>query len=257
MGLWKDEYVFTTYELARSGCNQKRIAEVLGVSKPTFLKWKRKYPELRNALRKGCVGARGCQSNQFTFRDLVQKRLPPQLRKIWTRINRFETERSGTTKIEMLLQQQGKQVRQYLFIHALMVSNFNSSIARQKVNVDRKTLQRWIEEDPDFLALVDEIEQCKKDFFEDCLLKLCTGLDTTAVVMANRTYNADRGYGEQTRHRHEHEVSGTIEHKVSRLDELPLELQKQILDEMRRKQIPSRIIEKDNGNGEDDGNGDR
>jgi hypothetical protein len=247
MALWKDEHVLTTYELARGGCNQEQIIKAIGVSKPTFISWKKKHPQLRDALRRGCVGKRGKQVSDFTFRDLVEQRLPKDLRRVWNKIRRFEREKCGIGKIEALLENKGKTVRQYLFVHALMISNFNATQARQKVNISVKVYKSWLK-DPEFAALVDEVEECKKDFFEDYLIRLVKSMDSAAIRMVNQTYNADRGYGEKVKA--EIETTHKVQHNVEiNVLSLSVEEKRMLLDKIRQvKRVESRVV-KDNDNG--------
>lgn len=240
---WNETHIVTTYELARSGCSQEQIARSLNVTPMTFHNWKKEHPGLRKALRRGFLSRRGNHQNKWTFRDVVEERLPPELKSVWDRINKYEKLKGGVAKIEAMLERSGKRFRQYLFIHALMMSNFNISKARQKVNVPMHTYRRWLETDPGFAALVDEVEQCKKDFFEDCLIQLVEDLDGPTVRMVNERYNADRGYGEKIKQ----EVEAYTRHEhVLNVDALDLSIgeKRALLQKIRKaKQIESTVVD--------------
>ena len=238
MASWNEKNVIITYDLARTGYSQSQIALVLGITVQTFINWKRKYPLLRYALRKGYAIRKN--GNGFNFSDYVYGRLPDNLKKVWDDIHKFENEKGGIAKIEAMLEKAGKRVRQCLLIHALMVDNFNLTKACEKVNITRQIFYHWKENDPEFAALADEVVECKKDFFEEHLVMLVASGDSPATVMANRTLNRDRGYGEHIKH----ELNGVINHAVVRVDDLnlPLDTRKQILSSI-RKQIESREVE--------------
>ena len=42
--VWKNELVFEAYELAKTGMQEKEIAEALGISFGTFVAWEKKNP---------------------------------------------------------------------------------------------------------------------------------------------------------------------------------------------------------------------
>lgn len=242
MTVWNDRHILTTYRLAKSGSTQLQIAKAIGITEQTFIIWKKKYPTLREALRGGCAERKGKHADKITFRDVVTKRMPERLKEVWNDLRRFEREKTGIGKIEAMLEEKGKKFRQYLFIHALMMGTFNGSKARRKVNVSLKTYNDWLENDPDFADLAAEVEACKKDFFEDYLIKLVKSLDSSAIRMVNETYNADRGYGQKIKQ--EVETTTVHEHvvKISVLG-LSIDEKRMLLEKVRqRKQIESREV---------------
>lgn len=192
---YKPEMVIQAYEFAKSGMTQTRIAKALGISRGSLLAWMETNPELAYALRAGrkC----GKQGPDYTFRDYVYNRLPPELKNLWNAINRFEQEDNGIQKIEAMLQDKGKKVRQHLFLYALTSSNFNMAQACRRLNISRRTLTEWQLTDPDFSTLMKEIDAYKGDFFENALLKQVKAGNHHCIIFANKTYNKDRGYGEK------------------------------------------------------------
>lgn len=213
---FKDTYYVKFYLLAKSGLTDAKIAKAVNVSLKTIEKWKRQKPALREAIEE----ARSLEDMgaQASFRDYVYQRLDPRLKELWDSINRYEKEKNGILRIEALLNNQGKETRQRLWLYALTNSNFNPSAACRKVNVSRQCFETWCEE-PDFQALVDEIDWHKGNFFEAHLVKLVKSGDTHAVIFANRTFNRGRGYGEKLEVQH----SGKVEIAYT-LDDLDLDV---------------------------------
>lgn len=235
--LWKTIYIFTAYELAKSGMTGVKIAKVLGVSHPTFRKWEEKKEAFRTAIREGRKAHKINGSKGVSFRDYVFKRLPEDLRQLWRNLNKLDIARSGPEKIEALLAKGGKRVRQHLFLYAWVSANFSISNALGKVNLSRGTFDLWKEKDPEFAMLIDEINWHKKNFFEDHLCKLIKGGDTSATIFANETYNRDRGYSK--RHDIDVKVSGETTHRVINIDAMKLDIKtrKAILLSIRKAQV--------------------
>lgn len=233
--LFKNQYIITVYELAKTGMSEVAMAKVLGISTPTFYSWEAKKPAFKLAIQEGRKVHKGEGKIGASFRDYVFQRLSPELRVLWKKINKLNKSKSGTEKIEALLANRGKSIRQHLFIYAWTASNFSLSQALKKVNISRSTFDLWKNTEPDFLKLVQEIDWHKKNFFEDSLCRLIAGGDTSATIFANRTRNRDRGYNEKIEV--DMEVDGSInQHIVSmNLLKLPLNTRKEILKSIREK----------------------
>lgn len=232
---WKEQNVVKVYELAKSGLRESQIARVLGISKPTFLQWEKSQKTekrlFKQALILGRKAYRGRGKKVKNFRDYVFQRLSTELKIIWNEINRLDEAETGVEKIEAILMNQGKRVRQHLFIYAWTASNFSISQALRKVNISRGTFESWKNHDPDFLKLIDEINWHKKNFFEDSLTQLVAGGDTSATIFANETLNKDRGYSKKM----DIDINQTITQSTVNIDELelPLETRKQLLQAIR------------------------
>jgi len=232
--IWNDSFIIRAYELIKSGLTEAQAARALGISKPTFLDWERKKKSFRSAVQLGRNAYRNGNGQVLSFRDYVFQRLSANLKELWNKINKLDEADSGVEKIEAILSGQGKEVRQHLFIYSWTASNFSISQALRKVNISRSTFDLWKNKDPDFAALVDEIDWHKKNFFEDHLCTLVAGGDTTATVFANRTYNRQRGYNEKF----DVEVSGGLQNTVVNVEEmnLPIDVRKEILKSLRLQQ---------------------
>lgn len=228
--VWKDEYYLRSYQLARSGMSDIKVAKALGVTYKTFKRWKVKKRALRNALQ----DARTVDKGFTQFRDYVYDRLPENLQQLWDEL--MMTDRMNTyEKVEQLLSNQGKKGRQHLFLYAMVNSNFDPTAACRAVNITRKTLMHWCETEPEFAELMEELEVAKKDFFEAALVQGVKEGDPNLIKFANMTKNVDRGYNPKTVIAHE----GSIEHnhnvmKVDELD-LPIEDRRKLLEALRNR----------------------
>lgn len=208
-GMWEDTYYVTAYEHARNGLTDAQIAEMLKVDPATFCIWKQKKPALHDALQRARRTITQSKTQQTL--DYIYNRLPPHLKLLWDKINLCEHAEGGSAKLEALFKDHGMRARQHLFLHAMIVTNFNASEACRKVGVSKATVDAWVRTDPDFPELLDEILWHKKNFFESALIERVAEGDVNATLFANRTLNRDRGYGESK----SIEVSGEVRHSHS------------------------------------------
>lgn len=217
---WRDEFYVAAYRYARSGMTDGQIADALGVSAETVKGWKADNPAFRDAIGQ----ARGDgPDGQATFRDYVYAQLKPELRDIWDRIDYCEDSAEGWRRADAILERSGKTARQHLFLYALVHCSFNPSDACRKLHISRDTLNHWRDNDPEFTQLLDEIHWHKGNFFEAALVDRVMDGDVPSTLFANKTFNADRGYGERVEHKHEHHHHGLRNLKpVIRLEELDL-----------------------------------
>jgi hypothetical protein len=231
--IWKDEYIIQAYELAKSGASEHKMAKILGISFQTFTMWEKKKPIFKMAVKQGRREYAGRPGKVPSFRDFVFKRMDPRLKKVWRALNEIEKKKKGLKSINELFKGQGKKVRQHMFIYAWCSSNFSKSVAMRKVGLNKHTLTLWCK-DPDFKALVEEIDWHKKNFFEDHLIKLVKGGDTSATIFANKTFNKDRYPDKQVI---DVNMDAQIDSNIVYLDELkcmPLADRKRILKSVRK-----------------------
>jgi hypothetical protein len=231
------KHVFQVYEMSRSGMSERAMAEALGVNRMTFRLWRERHPMFQEAIKKGQKAI--APNGKISFQDYVYKQLPEHIQKVWDQLSAIEAFAKGgptAPHIERVLGPHGVNVRKYLFIHALVQSNFNPSEACKRLNIKRETFVTWAKE-KDFRQLMDEIMWHKKNFFEGALVAAVERGETSAILFVNKTLNRDRGYGEKidVSHEHTHEVNVNM----IRVDELnlPLETRKKILDAMRAKKM--------------------
>lgn len=227
-----DRHPIDIYLLARSGETDFVIAATLGISGPMLTQWRRKHPAVEYAISKArsVVEANGDTVTE-NFKGWVYRQLPADLQAHWRYINWWCDATNGRERIEAFLRPFGTEVRQSLWLHAMVCTNFNAPEACRLVCVNRKVVRDWTQRDPKFAELVDGLIWCKKQFFESALIGLVAEGNVMATIFANRTLNRDMGYGEQleltTTVKHEHEFS------IDLLD-LPTEVKRQLLDAMRR-----------------------
>lgn len=224
-------------DLYRSGTlSDDDICEAIGVNRDTFNQWLKKSPELKK-LRSEAKKNKFAGMATERFIEYVFDRLPPDLREYWKELESYENEPTVQQKIEALFARAGMRARQHLFIHALVACNFNVNFALNKLNIDRKTFDNWMT-DPCFNDLYNEMLWYKKNFIESMLMNLIKVGDTQAIIFANKTLNADRGYNPAK----QVDVSGKIEHKDTiDLDKLPLAIRKQLLDHFMTQQNPPAV----------------
>lgn len=205
---YSDAIVFDAYEAARSGLCEEKIAGLLGITRICYNRWKEQHKLFGLAIEKGMAVHKKVDGSDVQLKEYVYKQLDPKLQKLWREINSIENGRTTTAKLDAIFEQHGVRARQHLFIHALIVSNFNPSQALRKLGLSRKVVEMWAERDPNFGVLLKEIEWHKGNFFESALVGSVKAGDTGAILFANRTFNKNRGYGIKI----EHEVSGQVNH---------------------------------------------
>ena len=226
------EVVFQIYDYARQGMNDAQIAQAVGVSTPTLYSWRQKRKSVALALTRGRGGkSRGGQN----FAEYVHGRLSPDLKELWDEIHLADgVEADPQAKIEELFLNRGVRARQRLYVHALIQKRFNPTEACKLVNISKGTLELWCK-DPQFARLLQEMDWHKQNFFEDALYQQVEAGNTAAVIFANKTKNADRGYSEKVKHQHEHSHQHTVSLDINELD-LDFETKLKVLEAVRKKE---------------------
>jgi hypothetical protein len=211
-------------------------AQLIGVHLDTFKSWYN-TPAFKTAREK----AEELKAGQAqSFGEYVFRQLTPEAQKVWKRIkdcwlDKETRQRPGQqASLHREMKSLGRKIRQELFIHALVYSNYNLSEACRLTGVSYNQLNGWRREDTGFKRLIEEVEWHKKNFFEHALMDLVAERYPAAVLFVNRTINADRGYSERL----------TLEHKMDPsfgLDDLDLDLEtrKKILEAIRNKKAVS------------------
>jgi hypothetical protein len=194
MASFKIKYVIDIYALAREGLNDKTIGKHFGLTPAGFCGWKKTKASVRYALKR--ARSDRLKTKAIDWTAYIRNKIPPKLIPIWDDITEYEREENGYAKIKLLLNGKSKRVRQHLLVYALLACGFNVTKALSKTAISRKTFDYWLENDPDFCALINEVELTKKDFFEEGLINLVKQGDSPATIFANRTMNRDRGYNE-------------------------------------------------------------
>lgn len=234
---WKNSWYIRVYELAKAGHNNAQISKILGYSSQEYF---RREIQRNKALRVTLKKAREDSPGNAVFRDYVYGRLPKRLKVKWDDLQKCEEEQNPIELIEALLSDCGRRTKQHLFLYALVHYNFNLTKALQSLNLVRRTFDLWVTQDPDFSDLIQEIHLAKKDFYEAALVKLVDNGETAAIIFANKTMNADRGYGAKKEVNIKHEGKVTHDHTHTSIPirelRLPLQERKKLLEAYRKSQ---------------------
>lgn len=235
---WDDRVYVKAYTLARTGLSDNKVAELVGVSYPTFRKWVREKPALAEALAEARASTKPAEGEIRTAGDFIEYSyglLPEELQGLWDQIaGKFDT-RTATTlpSVEWLddlfSTSGGKKARQKIFIHALVSCNFNASEACKRVGIAKSTFDNWML-DPNFQHLIEQMEWHKNNLFEAGLIGLVRQGDSAATIFANRARNRDRGYDVK----HEMEVRHEVEVNFADLN-LPPEVLRVVLHAIRER----------------------
>jgi AcrR family transcriptional regulator len=228
---WTDEHYLTTYRLRRDGLDSKaNLARALGVSLETINRWFDSRPALVAAWETAAVDRQGGRA----YREYIFQRMPARLQAKLAELTELaEGPVSMKALDELFTFQGGEKMRQHLFLHSWVASNYNASEACKFVGISKHTLDRWVERDIDFAQMVEEVRWHRKNFIEGALMGLVARGDTAAVIYANRTQNVDRGYGKTTEVNINH--SGTVQHSALDIDKLnlPMDVKLQVLEAIR------------------------
>ncbi len=227
---------FRVYDYAKMGLKLQAIAQACRVNYATMQKWRRVYPELQVAYSDGKKAS--TRKAGDAYHKYVFQLLPKNLKKVWRRLKRYTSAHDRRERVELMFAKKGEAVRKHLFIHAMTVTNFNITKACKLLNVNKAMYDGWIDSDPEFIKLVDEMKFHQKNFYQSKLIEACESGETSAIIFANRTFNADIGYGNKLEVSH----SGSIEHKhVYDLEglELPIAVLRQINDAITAKEAAS------------------
>ena len=238
---YSNDLVFRIYELAKNGYSKKKIANACGITRHTLKIWFEKHEVCKKAYLKGAklFASEGNQTTTFT--NYVSEHLPKKIQKKWDKIMVLGNRPRGPERVQAFLEAQDKVVQQYLFIHSLISCNFQKTKALKKIGLTYNKLHSWMQ-DVEFSTMVDFVHELRGDFFEDHLSQLVSEGDAKALIFVNRTFNRKRGYGDRL----DVNVDGHVNyhHTISIDDtEMKLEDKKKLLNQIRTKQIESKVID--------------
>lgn len=205
---WDPKNYVRVYELCRDGMKLQQVARAVGVELQTLRDWRMSDETLDYAIERGQEMAK--KSSGTTFVEQAFNRLPPDLQDKWGQLCALQEEPNPEKRAEMLLEGEGKRARQTLYVHALIHTGFRNLEACRFVGISPHTVVKWKQHDADFLTLMDQIHEMKKDFCEGALMGLVASGDTSAVLFTNKTLNRDRGYDPKITISHE----GSVKHQV-------------------------------------------
>lgn len=244
---WQEKFIIIGYELAREGLTETSISNAMGISKPTFISWEKKYPLFKEAIQRGRAYTRRIVRPYTDVMNTIYTQLPDDLKELWAKINQFNMSGGGRKRIDALFANKGMRIRQRMFLCALIKCNFNISAACRMLSINRATVDLW-RRDPKFHRLIDQILEIEKDWAQSCYRTLVQAGDPAATINYNRALNKDRGLDDRPTSL-DINVRGQIEHKhVVEMEglNLPLNIQKLILQKVReqKKLVESTVVEK-------------
>ena len=225
-GRWQIDLdlILTFYDAYAREKNITKVAEAMETTTVQLKLMIKKHPEFEKAME---VADRYRSKNKLS--GYITRNLSKQARKAWDSLQGA----SSTDDIEAIFHGHPLRLRQQLFCHALLHTGYDLSKACHMVGISFSTMKHW-KDDLDFLQMLEEMQFHKKNFFERSLVGLVEEAHPAAVIFANRTLNADRGYNEKIELRtEEHNANSNFE--ITDLD-LPLEVQKMILKAIDKKQ---------------------
>ena len=215
------KFILDFYDASLRGDDMAKIAAALDIGRKALVERIEKSEDLQMAQKL----ANERQGGRNTLSGYVFKQLSPEAREVWKQVQFWTDSNASYEKIESILGGKSKKLRQELFVHALVHSNFDVSTACTMVGVTRRCLEHW-RKDLEFRQLIEEIQWHKKNFFERALVDLVEIRHPGATIFVNKTMNADRGYSEKLQVEHSGSVTTGV--RIEDLD-LDLETRKKIL----------------------------
>jgi len=208
------------------------VAAALDTTTSVLVKWIERFPELKEA--RDFAESQKKKQNLTTY---MFEHLSPGTRKIWDEMMFYEDHKFSTEKFRKILEGKSKKIRQEIYLHALTMNGWNPSKASKIACVPMETAKTWVENDPIFRQILQEMEVHRKNFYENCLHDLAQNGNPGAIMFINRTLNANRGYNERMQINHQH--SGEIRHVGYRVQDLELSMatRKEILKAVRARKI--------------------
>lgn len=219
------EMLLEFYDAQLRHVSDIECANKLGIT-PTALHYRIQHSPALQYARQLALDKR---KSTATLQDYVYKRLSKDAQQVWTDINFWSDTTSAYDKIEAIMTGKSETLRQELFIHALICHSFDVSTACYVTNTSRARLVRW-NNDFDFRQLILEIQDHKANYFEKALVELVGERNPTAVIFANKTINAKRGYTDKLILEHTGSIQTGID--IDKLD-LPLDVKRVILNALK------------------------
>lgn len=213
------EFILAFYDAYLREKNLQKVAASLEIRPWNLQDLIKKHPELQQA--KEAADRNRVKSKLANY---ALSHLSPECRKIWNKLESLDT----YEEIDELFKGKSVRLRQQLFCHAILHTGYDVSKACSLVGINRGVMNKW-RDDLEFMAMLEEVQFHKKNFFENGIVALCHDLHPGALIFANRTINADRGYNEKLEITGQKQVLGPVtDFDISDL-ELDLETQRKIL----------------------------
>jgi hypothetical protein len=204
----------------RSG-DPKAVAEDLGISQGELEQLQATNPEVAYA-----ADAAMADRLPACFEALSE-----ESKAYWEILNSTKSAPDVKQAALIAIANNGERERQKLLAYGLLTNHFDVQSACKALNVPLKQFQKWMQNDPEFIEMIGEIQQAKLYFIESKLFQLISVGSEKATIFAAERLMKDR-YGAKI------EVSGNIDHKHEHtqtldLSNLPVEIRGQILDLLR------------------------
>lgn len=231
---WRDEYPALAFRMAKAGESDDAIRQAMGVCPQTFLSWKSKRPEFAKMLEEGRRDAGA------GFASYVYNRLPVELHDFWSTLVKLEEQGSGENYRRAChldthrMDRFSVREQQRFYVQSLVHCNFIHSRARAMCGLPLQTVERWIKTDGEFVRILDELDEAKRDFCEWALMDLVERRETAAVIFANRTLNRGRGYSEKVTIDVRNEEKTALEELAS----LTVEQRRMLYEALERGRLP-------------------
>lgn len=221
----------------------RKMTELFNIPRITTAVWVKREPLMTLAKEYALHVLKSKEDERQNFSEYVLTRMSRETREKYEQLVFWEDHPDGAEKTRGLLRDMTERERRLMFIQCVAANGFVYARAMRLMGINGEVVKNWCK-DRGFRQMTNELQQLKKDFFEQALVDLATARDTTAVVFANKTLNRDRGYGEKIAL----DVKGQIDHvhsivPLAALEQLPTETLDAVLkavQEHKRKQMEAR-----------------
>lgn len=204
---WRDEHLFTIWEICRNGGTDRMIRDVLGISGATLTAWMRDVPLLAEGMQRARELLESSAVERFF--EYIHGHLPADLRALWETMKRNVEDKDklggGLARNMELVAAEPVINQQHLFLHAYASSFFNASAAVRVLGISVRKLEVW-QKDAGFRRLLEEVNFHKKGYFQNALMGLVEKGDPRAILFANERVNREE-YGRRIGL----EISGKVE----------------------------------------------
>lgn len=221
-------FLIDAYDAFLRHGSMERVARILGFSSNYIGAMKllmKRHPSLK--MVKELADERRNQND--TLQKYILGNMSKEARLIWEDIHM--TIEEDVPRTPAVMRHASLKLKKEIFLQALVTGSYNLSKACVVAGVSVKDYDTWGRNDPEFKMLLDEVQQHKKDFFEQKLVELCDAGHPSAIIFVNRTLNADRGYTERLQIEDGRESSANF--NLNELD-LDIETRKKILEAIRK-----------------------
>lgn len=209
--------------------SNKEVAIIMGISEERLKAWMGENPALYRAITAARANSSGASGTASALTNHITNSLPPELRELWDELSGENMTAQETVRYNLATR--GDYDRQRLLVHALSVTRFDLNKCCQILDISKAKLDSWVQNDPRFAQLWEQVHWAKQNFLESALMEKVADGDTKSIIFANSTLNRDRGYGQTVKveatHTHVHAVVD-----VTKLN-LPTEIRSAILTAIR------------------------